>query len=341
MTWIAILVANRDNIASLLASVVEHDFENIACSIDGRQRRVDSREGILSVLPKDEEPMCFTANPTSWMFHSAAEPRNLSTSNWPVAFQGLVDTGNIGREFNRIADGVEWALLPWTDDRYLRTVVFVCNSESIFKKCVNAASSPVRWPVPTSSVIATYPVSQQGTVRFQHIVLDEYANDESLVGRTVWNTCGCVRVHPYIKYWDAANLRGTPGCRLLRVNCELVRRGLAGQSLHRVLDEDSFSLLCREALQFDPAGISAIAGDADVETLCSAIVESEKRRVPSFSEIHDELYDVRNASWWYVLRVGFDDGCLSYFTAQTHEQIIELAANAVDTLGPESIVGLY
>ncbi|MCH9034873.1 MAG: hypothetical protein IID42_10270 [Planctomycetes bacterium] len=123
------------------------------------------------------------------------------------------------------------------------------------------------------------------------------------------------------------------------MNTELVRNDCDNHSIHRVMDADSFTCVCRQAIYCDNE-LSVVAGNADVDALSHVITKVETDVTGKASVAHDAPRYLEIADWWCALCVV--ELAYTFFAARDGETTAAVADLAMANLGgPESIIGFF
>ena len=353
MIHLTIITGDNSCIVPKIAVIVDGDFQRIQRFGGIETSKVASHDDLLASLPREEDPLFFDEKRGRWFLHGIQRAGKVEADTLVGAFCGVLRVEDIQRDIRLFAERYEWALVPWADDRFLRAFAFITSDDRLHKAFLSEPGSVIDWQIPMSSVIATYSFSPSASIEFKYVVLDEYIRDENSIGRSVWEGCNCNRIKPNVLFWAAEDLRDDLGDGQLPVNCEFIRNDIAGHSIHRVLDVQSFTCVCREVLNCDPEGMRFVAGNTDVDAFSKLIVKFESRMnlanghawigfYPTYSPAHDAPHYIAIADWWYMLDVGCEGGAFSFFAARDPQTVVAVTEAAMAILGgPESIVGFY
>lgn len=349
MIHLTIITAETSCIVSKLLAVNDNGGEGIHRS-DDTASDILAGGDLASCFPREADLFFFAKEHGRWFLHGMEHADCAAGASLVGAFSRCLPLDDISRALRRFADRYEWALVPWADDRLLRAFAFITSDERLHAIFANAPGSVLDWPAPTASITASYTVAGTAPVGFKSVVLDEYVQGEAAVGRTIWKACGCDRIQPYVVAGETDDLRHMPGGRLELIDSALIRDRIAGSSIHRVLDSQSFTSFCREALFFDDPEFRVVPGDTDIDDLCARITPAQDNPLENgsfalpgaYSAAHDAPSYLAFADWWYALDVGYEGGAFSFFAARNPERTAAVAEAAVSILGgPEAIVGFY
>jgi len=240
------------------------------------------------------------------------------------------------------ADAFHWALIPWSDDTYHRAYAFITSDGRLHEAFLQAPPEHITWPSPTLSIPRTYEFNDPKRPTLNSVVMDEYVRGWPSVGHAVWDTCRTQRNDPLVLYPDYADLRSFPCDDLMGVRSECIRRDVGGaevSSLHRILDAESFSLLCQVDRRFDALGTAFVPGNAELDEVSRVCTQREDKEISDYSEVHTAPHFLRAADWWYAMCVG--DSAYSFFSARDPKLTAAVASRAVEIAGGLDVIVAY